>query len=176
MSDLLLDVSQMREAQARVDRTYAPEALPSDVDVYRITAPITLRCDVRKNRQHYRLVGRLQTTLELVCCRCLDAFPLAVNEALEVLFLPQSENTGEGEQAVEDDDLSTAYYVDQVLDLGQLIQEQLYLVVPMKPLCGEGCKGLCAVCGMNLNTATCPGHPGGVDPRLAVLEQLKKDR
>lgn len=176
MSDLLFDVSQMREAQARVERTYAPEALPSDPDAYRITAPITLRCDVRKNRQHYRLAGRLQTTLELVCSRCLDGFPLVVNEALEVLFLPQSENAGEGERALEDEDLSTAYYREGVLDLGQLIQEQFYLVVPMKPLCGEGCKGLCPVCGINLNTATCPGHPGGLDPRLAVLEQLKKDR
>jgi uncharacterized protein len=176
MSDLLLDVSQMREAQARVERTYAPEALPSDVDVYRIAAPITLRCDVRKNREHYRLVGRLQTTLELVCSRCLDGFPLVVNEALDVLFLPQSENAGEGEREVEDEDLSTAYYREGVLDLGQLIQEQFYLVVPMKPLCGEGCKGLCPVCGINLNTAACPGHPGGLDPRLAVLEQLKKDR
>jgi uncharacterized protein len=176
MSDLLFDVSQMREAQARVDRTYAPEALPSDADVYRITAPIGLRCEIRKNRQHYRLVGRLQTTLELVCSRCLEGFPLEVNEALEVLFLPVSENAGEGERAVEDEDLSTAYYRDQVLDLGQLMQEQFYLVVPMKPLCGEGCQGLCPVCGINLNTGTCPGHPGGLDPRLAVLEQLKKDR
>jgi len=176
MSDLLLDVSQMREPQARVDRTYAPDALPSDSDVFRIVAPVTLRCEVRKNRQHYRLVGRLKTTLELVCSRCLDAFPLAVDEALEVLFLPQSENAGEGERAVEDEDLSTAFYKDQVLDLGQLMQEQFYLVVPMKPLCGETCKGLCAVCGLNLNTGSCPGHPGWVDPRLVVLEQLKKDR
>ena len=175
MSDLLFDVSQMREAQARVDRTYAPEALPSDADVYRIIAPIGLRCDIRKNRLHFRLVGRLQTTLELVCSRCLDGFPLVVNEALEVLFLPQGENAGEGERAVEDEDLSTAFYRDQVLDLGQLMQEQFYLVVPMKPLCGEGCKGLCPVCGVNLNTGTCPGHPGGLDPRLAVLAKLKKD-
>jgi uncharacterized protein len=105
----------------------------------------------------------------------MEAFPLAVDEALDVLFLPQSENTGEGERAVEDDDLSTAYYQDQVLDLGQLMLEQFYLVVPMKPLCGEDCKGLCPVCGTNFNTGTCQCHPTWVDPRLAVLAQLKKD-
>lgn len=176
MSDLLLDVSQMREAQARVDRTYAPDALPSDADVYRIAAPVELRSEIRKDRQQYRLVGRLRTRLDLVCSRCLEAFPLEVDEAIDVLFLPQSENSGEGERAVEDEDLSTAYYRDQVLDLGQLMQEQFYLVVPMKPLCGESCKGMCPVCGVNLNTGTCPGHPAWVDPRLAALEQLKKDR
>ena len=176
MSDLLLDVSQMREAHARVDRTYAADALPSDPGVYRIAAPVSLRCDVRKNRQQYRLVGRIRATLELECSRCMEPFPLAVDEALDVLFLPQGENTGEGERAVEDDDLSTAFYRDQVLDLGQLMQEQFYLVVPMKPLCGEDCKGLCPVCGTNFNTGTCQCHPTWVDPRLAVLEQLKKDR
>lgn len=176
MSDLLLDVSQMRETNARVDRTFAPDALPSDAGVYRIIAPVSLRCEVRKNRRQYRLVGRLKATLELDCSRCTEAFQLAVDEALDVLFLPQSENTGEGERAVEDDNLSTAYYQDQVLNLGQLMLEQFYLVVPMKPLCGEDCKGLCPVCGTNFNTGTCQCHPTWVDPRLAVLEQLKKDR
>lgn len=175
MSDLLLDVSQMRETQARVDRTYGPDALPSDGDVYRIVAPITLRCEVRKNRQQDPVAGRLKATLELACSRCLERFPLVVDEAIDVLFLPHAENTGEGEREVEDDDLSTVYYRDQVLDLGQLIQEQFYLAVPMKPLCGEDCKGLCPVCGTNFNTGSCQCHPTWVNPRLAVLEQLKKD-
>ena len=56
MSDLLLDVSQMREARALVDRTLAPEALPADSDVFRIQAPVRLRCEVRKDRQQYRLM------------------------------------------------------------------------------------------------------------------------
>jgi uncharacterized protein len=176
MSDLLFDVSQMRESRARIDRTCPPDALPSDQDVYRIVAPIVLRCEVRKDRQQYRVTGRIQTTLELVCSRCLDGFPLKVDEALDVLFLPHAENQIEGDRAVEDEDLSTAYYRDQVLGLGQLMQEQFYLVVPMKPLCGDDCKGLCPVCGINLNTGSCQCHPTWVDPRLAVLEQLKKDR
>ena len=177
MSDLLLDVSQMRESHARVDRTLAADALPSDSEIYRIAEPVTFRCEIRKDRQQYRLTGRVTTTLELTCSRCLETFPLAVNEAIDVLFLPHADNTGEAERErqVEDDDFSTAYYRDQVIDLGQLVQEQFYLAVPMKPLCGDDCKGLCAVCGVNFNTGSCQCHPTWVDPRLAVLEQLKKD-
>ena len=77
---------------------------------------------------------------------------------------------------VEDDDLSTAFYEDHVIDLGQLMQEQCYLAVPMKPLCKEDCRGLCPDCGANLNTATCQCQRAWVDPRLAVLEQLRKDK
>ena len=42
-----------------------------------------------------------------------------------------------------------------MIDLGQLMQEQFYLAVPMKPLCREDCRGLCPVCGTNLNTGSC---------------------
>ena len=176
MSDLLLDVSQMREALARVERTFPPDALPSDGDHYRITAPFGLRGTVRKDRQQYRLVGRFQATLELTCSRCLDAFTVAIDEAVDVLYLPHAEEQVPAEREVEDDDLSTAYYQDQVIDLGQLMQEQFYLAVPMKPLCREDCHGLCPVCGTNLNAGSCSCHPTWVDPRLAVLAQLKKDK
>ena len=46
----------------------------------------------------------------------------------------------------------------------------------MKPLCSESCRGLCPECGANLNTASCTCQRAWVDPRLAVLEQLRKDK
>jgi uncharacterized protein len=72
--------------------------------------------------------------------------------------------------------VSTAYYSDNVIDLGQLMQEQCYLAVPMKPLCRETCRGLCPECGINLNTASCDCRQTWVDPRLAVLQDLRKDK
>jgi len=176
MSDLLLDVGQMREAEARIERTYAAGTLASDQDVCRLRAPVALNVSVRKDRLNYRLVGRVQTTIDLTCSRCLEGFPLVVDEAFDVLFLPHAEPRTAGERAVEDDDVSTAYYSDSVIDLGQLVQEQCYLVVPMKPLCSEACRGLCPECGINLNTGSCDCRQTWVDPRLAVLQNLRKDK
>ena len=51
---------------------------------------------------------------------------------------------------IEEDDLNTAFYENDEIDLGQLMQEQFYLVLPMKPLCSENCKGLCPNCGEEL--------------------------
>ena len=176
MSELLLDLGQMREAEARIERTYAAGTLASDQDVCRLGAPVALSVSVRKDRLNYRLVGRVRTTIELTCSRCLEGFSLVVDEAFDVLFLPHAETSTAEERAVEDDDLSTAYYSDNVIDLGQLVQEQCYLVVPMKPLCSEACRGLCPECGINLNTASCDCRPIWVDPRLAVLHNLRKDK
>ena len=175
MSDLLLDVGQMRDPEVRFDRTFAAGVLPADQSVLRIVAPVALKAVVRKDHMQFRLIGRMKTTVELTCSRCLVAFPMDLDEGFDVLYLPRGESGSAEERLVEDDDLSTAFYSDHVIDLGQLMQEQCYLAVPMKPLCADACRGLCPSCGTNLNTDACTCQPVWVDPRLAVLEQLRKD-
>jgi uncharacterized protein len=176
MSELLLDVGQMRDPEARIERTFAAGVLPTDQSICRITAPVALSVVVRKDRMQFRLAGRLKTSIELTCSRCLDNYELAVDEPFDVLYLPHTPAGPGEERVVEDDDLSTAFYEDNVIDLGQLMQEQCYLAVPMKPLCKEECLGLCPECGTNFNIASCECRQTWVDPRLAVLDQLRKDK
>jgi uncharacterized protein len=176
MSELLLDVGQMRDPEARIERTFAAGVLPTDHSICRIAAPVALNVVVRKDRMQFRLVGRVRTTVELTCSRCLEGYAMPVDETFDVLYLPHSPAGSAEERMVENDDLSTAFYEDNVIDLGQLMQEQCYLAVPMKPLCQEDCRGLCPECGTNLNTASCECRQIWVDPRLAVLDQLRKDK
>jgi uncharacterized protein len=42
----------------------------------------------------------------------------------------------------------------------------------MKPLCDSECRGLCPVCGTNLNRGTCECKRDWDDPRFAVLKTL----
>ena len=176
MSELLLDVGQMRDAEARIERTFAPGVLPTDQTICRVVAPVALSVVVRKDRMQFRLVGEVRTTIELSCGRCLEEFEMPVAESFDVLYLPNTPAGSAEERMVEDDDLSTAFYEDNVIDLGQLMQEQCYLAVPMKPLCREDCRGLCSECGTNLNSGSCECRQTWVDPRLAVLDQLRKDK
>ena len=91
----------------------------------------------------------------------------------DLWYVPRVENAGEGEREVEEDDLATAFYADDQIDLGQLITEQFQLALPMKPLCDKACKGLCPQCGTNLNTGSCDCRQEWIDPRLEVLKKLK---
>ena len=77
------------------------------------------------------------------------------------------------EDAHGDDALGLAEYRDEKIDLGEVVREQLYLALPMKPLCQEDCKGLCPVCGVNRNRETCSCQQEWVDPRMAALAELK---
>ena len=68
-----------------------------------------------------------------------------------------------------------SYYRDDQIDLNELVREQFYLALPMKPLCREDCRGLCPQCGVNWNTGTCECGSGWEDPRLAPLKGLIKE-
>jgi len=179
MSDLLLDLTQVREAGDHIDRTIPPTALPdADDEAFRVREPVHLVFDVSKDKLQFHLVGRVQSTLALVCGRCLEEIAMPVDLPFDLLFLPHTAAATEGEVEVEDDDLTTAYYRDEQIDLGQLVLEQFYLAAPMKPLCRESCRGLCPECGTNLNTGTCSCVREWTDPRLDSLRSLldKGDR
>ena len=158
-----------------VDRTFEPAAFEAPGerdDAYRVVAPVNLVMDVHKDCDAYRVTGRVQTRLELECGRCLESFQVPVDTTFELRYVPASANSGEGEREVEEDDLTTAFYRDEQLDLGELMHEQFVLALPMKPLCSEHCKGLCPQCGTNLNATSCDCPPAWKDPRLVGLQSL----
>ncbi|MEO8258324.1 MAG: DUF177 domain-containing protein [Acidobacteriota bacterium] len=171
---MLLNLNQIRSARERYEKTYAPEAFAGDPDTFRVAQPVSLGFDIFKDKAHVRLVGTITTTLELPCGRCLEPFTLPIDASFDLRYQPHAANSGEGEREIEEDDLSTAFYEHETIDLGELLREQFYLALPMKPLCGEGCLGLCTLCGVNLNRETCGCTRDWEDPRLAVLRALNK--
>ncbi len=158
-----------------LDRTFppaqfdTPEAADED---YEVAAPVHLVLDVRKDRDAYRVTGRVETRLRLECGRCLEPFDIPVDSAFELRYVPVPAGSGDADAEVAEDDLTTAYYKDETLDLGELLHEQFVLALPMKPLCSDACKGLCPSCGTNLNKGTCDCKPAWTDPRLAALQGL----
>jgi uncharacterized protein len=169
---MLLDLSQFRTPLEHVERAFPPDAFPPEEGV-RVVAPVSLAFTIAKDKQHFTLVGRATSVLELACSRCLESFAWPVAASFELRYQPQPESaTGAPDREIAEDDLSTAFYEDDRIDLGQLVQEQFYLSLPMKPLCGDACRGLCPECGTSLNRDTCTCARTWDDPRLAVLKTL----
>jgi DUF177 domain-containing protein len=170
---MLLDLSRLRSGVDTLTRRYQPSAFGLEHEDFRLVAPVDLVGEVRKDAQKVRLTGRLTTTLERECGRCLEPFTVPVDAKIDVILLPSNQNTGEAEQEVAEDDLGVSYYKDDVVDLGELMREQFFLALPMKPLCQEDCRGLCPVCGINRNRETCTCETTWVDPRLEALKRFK---
>jgi DUF177 domain-containing protein len=173
-----LSLRSLQDAHEHIEKRFEPSLFPaSEDDVFRVVSPVRLSFDIdRQEPGRFRLVGRVEGEIELACSRCLEPFTLPVTTDFDLRYIPHTENSGEGEREVEEDDLTTAFYADDQIDLGHLVMEQLHLALPMKPLCSETCKGLCPQCGTNLNTGSCSCDPRWEDPRLAVLKAIKESK
>ena len=170
-----LDLTRYRQPVSHFARTFQPEEVASDVGTYNIVAPVELEFDIHKDKDKFRLEGHLRTELELTCSRCLEPYRLTVDTDFDQRYLPFSATSTELEREVQDDDLETSYYSEDQIDLDELMREQFYLALPMKPLCSDDCRGLCPQCGTNLNTGTCDCSPVWEDPRLAALKAIKEN-
>jgi uncharacterized protein len=168
-----LVLGNIRQAHTRYDRTFAPSEVEMADDEYRVVALVALGFDVYKDKEAFRLVGTVRTELELPCSRCLEPFRFPVDGEFDLRYLPQPEASPDEEREVAEEDLETSFYRNEEIDLNELLREQFYLALPMKPLCRDECKGLCPQCGTNLNAGTCDCGPAWEDPRLAALKQLK---
>jgi len=169
-----LDLTRYRQPVSHFGRTFQPDEVLGESDAYQIAAPVELEFDIHKDKDRFRLVGRVRTELELECSRCVEPYRFPIDAEFDQRYLPSSQaSTTDAEREVEEDDLETSYYTDDQIDLSELMREQFYLALPMKPLCREDCKGLCAQCGTNLNTGTCDCAPVWEDPRLAALKAFK---
>jgi uncharacterized protein len=131
--------------------------------------------DLRATRAREKvwLAGNVTATVEFDCDRCLKPVAFAVDQSFDLLYVPPL-GTGE-EHELGEDDLSIAFYQDDVIDFDDLVREQIELALPMARLCSEGCRGLCPECGANLNDVECACKTMQVDARWSALKELKSN-
>jgi uncharacterized protein len=170
---MILNLNRFRSPLERVERTFQPEEFRSEGDDFRVVSPVEFAADVHKDGRKFRLVGSLAATLETPCSRCLEPFTFPVKTSFDLLFLPHADAPAKGETEVNDDDVGVSFYRDDEINLGDVMREQFYLAMPMKPLCQADCQGLCPVCGNNRNLAPCDCTSDWIDPRLEALKNLR---
>jgi uncharacterized protein len=119
--------------------------------------------DVAHTTTGYSLRLRFGAGLEGPCMRCLD--PAEHEVAVDAREVDQP---GGG------DELSSPYLDGDELDIASWARDALALALPTQIVCSEECKGLCPVCGENLNTAAADhAHEREPDPRWAALRELQ---
>lgn len=110
---------------------------------------------------------KMQARVAAQCVRCLTEIqqPLEV-DFTEMYAFNKSQATESGLILPD----------DQHIDLAPLLREYFLLEVPIGPLCKEDCKGLCPVCGVNLNVNDHTHEDEVIDPRLSVLKSLLEEQ
>jgi len=110
--------------------------------------------------------GNLGALTQLACSRCLNDYwqPLEISFT-EMFSAHPAEDSGEQK-------LPT----DGSIDLTPIIRDYATLEIPIRQICAEDCKGLCVVCGMDLNQKDCGHRQESIDPRLEGLRQLLENQ
>lgn len=119
------------------------------------------------------LSAHLGATVPLTCSRCLETFAWDVRTEFAWKVLRRDPDALP-EPAEADDEASILVAPEGKITLEEIAVEQLYLNLPLKPICTPACKGLCPTCGTNRNLAACACVTDDVDPRLAPLLPFKR--
>jgi uncharacterized protein len=135
----------------------------------RLDGPIMAKYHVMPSGKGFLIRGGIQGGLFIPCDRCLEETKVEIDDQFEIYEEPAPESQDEPH----DRPLIRQVGGRIELDEGAMLWEQLILALPVKPLCGPDCKGLCPVCGQNLNAAKCDCHRESGDPRLAVFRNMK---
>jgi uncharacterized protein len=136
------------------------------------TRPLAVALSCYRADEGIFISGAVRCEFEGVCSRCLGAVSSPVDLEFQTILLPDH-MADERKTELGADDLTLAYYSGDEIDLEPLCLEQALLDLPTRALCSTGCLGLCGSCGSNLNEETCTCTRESLDPRLAVLRELK---
>lgn len=119
---------------------------------------------ITKKGTRYIVEGKISGIVTLLCDRCIKEFEYPIYADLYKEFSTEFNETLQDEDIIQ--------ITQSSIDLSDVIVEALYLNRPMKAVCKENCKGICLVCGKDLNEHTCECLNTDIDPRLEKLKNI----
>lgn len=155
-----------------VSKEYAPGALDYQRADFRQDRPLKVDAVAELVGAEIRIRGHLGTRLAASCDRCLAAVDIPIEQDFDLFYSPMSTIAREEtEVEVPKDELGVGFYTGDGIELADVVTEQAILALPMKVVCGLDCRGLCPVCGANLNQGECDCTPAkGSSPFSSLNE------
>ena len=130
----------------------------------------SLRIHLDKTCDNISVSGSATVDLSPECGRCLETFEKNLELPLRVHLSPSK-----AVEIEDSEDENFAFYKGEEINLGNILREILMLEIPLRYLCSENCKGLCARCGQNLNLKSCACLQTQSSPPFTVLGKLIKN-
>lgn len=158
-----------------LDYRHDPGRLEPLGEGVRVLEPVDVHLTITPEGDRYLIQGEVKGRVQVECGRCLAPVTLIVVAPCAVDAVPLPKQTSPDEPgSLGRGDLDVIFYSGPVLNLDDLVREQLLLNIAMRPLCREGCLGLCPSCGKNRNESPCGCRDlAATDPRLDELRKLR---
>ena len=115
----------------------------------------------------YTIIGEVESKLNFQCACCLEDFQIDINFPITEVF---------SKTESDDEEIWLFSSKDNIINLEQCISMNISLNLPMKALCSQNCKGLCRICGHNLNISDCGCDRDIIDPRFEEFLKIFKNK
>ena len=142
---------------------------PISADVYgyeelSLVGPVQFTGKLVNTGGFLELLGMAKGSLQLICSRCLEPF-------LWEFQLPIAERYT-NQQGLLSEEEEINWFEGDKIDIAPQLLKQIFLEMPMQPICKPDCKGLCSNCGANLNLGSCQCIHDEIDLRLEKLKDF----
>jgi uncharacterized protein len=127
----------------------------------------------RAGSRTIRVRGKIGVKFEASCGRCLEPMVQDFDDNFDLFYYPMEMIARSEAVPIDRDDTDIGFYENQGLELNDVVREQVLLWLPMRGLCREDCKGICASCGINLNREKCNCAETMSDARWDALKKLQ---
>ena len=139
-----------------------------DVDNYKpeinkFLSPVKVEGTITNNEGNFKLTAKLDAKVSLSCYRCLKPVEYDISLDIDEVY---TNNAGNDEEA--------ETFVGNTIELSSIVRKSIIFSLPMKVVCSEGCKGLCPVCGKDLNDGPCSCDTSYINPKFESLRSLFK--
>ena len=128
-------------------------------------SPVELRIANHEDKE-LSIKGEVDLEAQIPCGRCLT------NVKTPVHFTIDKTLQRNGDVLVDEEMEETDYLIGFELDVERLVYAEILVNWPMKVLCKDDCKGICRVCGKNLNKGACTCQRTELDPRMAAIQDV----
>ncbi|HHV31722.1 YceD family protein [Caproiciproducens sp. LBM24188] len=162
---MLLDLKKVFSGeQESLSFDYELDLSSTDINrTYPFVSPVSIQGTVKSHDGFATLDADVSFVFSIPCDRCARQIEKHYQYKFSHVLVLSLEK---------DDEEHYVEVQDYKLDLDELIRADILLELPTKFLCSEDCKGLCPVCGKDLNEGPCNCNTHQVDPRLEVLKTL----
>jgi uncharacterized protein len=166
-----LDVSRIKNnpgASQRLVKDFEMQPVKTGLEEIHFNTPVRLDVSVTNRGSSIELSGLVEATIKLACGRCLELFDLPVREEINEFYF----NAGKQDIKTGEDGEGWIPYRGESIDATPEVVRTILASLPMKLVCREDCRGLCQVCGRNMNLEECDCGKDEIDIRLIKLKQL----
>lgn len=171
-----IPLEDFKKVESEKRLTFMPEDLkehkssPDIVDRIKSNVNLVLRyCLLDKN---FLIRGSIKTAIMQECARCIEPYSHEINAEFYNIYARELAEGDEEDYELQSGELEISIVKTEFIDLLHVVLEQIILQLPLKPLCNIECKGLCHVCGQDLNKQKCSCNREVTDARFEVLKKL----